>query len=292
MTQEILHAIGKAPTGELVRADHADKSVSYTCPSCAHDFVLKRGSERRAHFAHKASNPDCKPETALHHGFKTLLFAKIQHHLEQQMPLEVQWCCSHCGGTHNGNLLRKTAEVKLEHHVGDYRPDIALFDADGSVVAVIEVVVTHAPEPSALTYYRANKIAITVLKLKSDADLKRLDPDQPFLNLDRCDQCRNPKCQKCKGFKILRKTYLQQEKCFKCKNAHRKFRSIRTTDGFLLSQDIEMAKQHGVVLNQYKGITCPICSASFSYPASCYSSEFQEVDLINSSYYCYLCHRI
>lgn len=55
------------------------------------------------------------------------------------------------------------------------RPDIALLDVEGSVIAAIEIVVTHEPEEDVLRYYERNGITLKQINLFSEEDLKKLD---------------------------------------------------------------------------------------------------------------------
>ena len=153
MKKDILYSLGQTPSGELVHIADADPSGSYQCPSCQQVFVQRRGSRKRPHFAHKVLSPNCTPETALHHSFKTLLAEKIQRHLAEERPLPITWDCPKCAGSHAGNLLKKSVSVALEYRLGERQPDITLFDENQRPVAAIEVVVTHAPEEEALAFF-------------------------------------------------------------------------------------------------------------------------------------------
>lgn len=48
--------------------------------------------------------------------------------------------------------------VETEHQLGAVRPDVALLDAEGKVLRVVEIVVTHEPDEVAWDTYSANGI--------------------------------------------------------------------------------------------------------------------------------------
>ncbi|MEN8446488.1 MAG: competence protein CoiA family protein, partial [Cyanobacteria bacterium J06555_13] len=191
----ILYSIAKTESGKLIKAAEAEKGPLYFCPHCNTTLVLKKGQKKRPHFAHKSLSPNCKPETALHYGFKTLLAEKIRGHLDRNQALDIAWDCKACGSRHSGNLLRKAVAVELEHDLKVCRPDIALLDDRGKVIAAIEVIVTHSPEQSTLDYFRSNNIALVCFELKSDEDVSRLE--RSTLKPDNVEVCRNPKCNQC-----------------------------------------------------------------------------------------------
>lgn len=301
MDKNILYSIGRTSIGQLIKAVDAEKGSSYTCPACNQDLVLRKGMRKRPHFAHKALSPNCTPETALHYGFKTLLFSKIQQHLNRQLPLEMQWDCSICRGVHTGNLVKKAVAVKLEHNLGTCKPDIALLDEHGRTVAAIEIVVTHSPEQTALDYYRNNRIAVVSYELKSDEDVNRLDT--PILKPDNVDICRNPKCSKCGNHMSSKHLLIVNGDCWKC-GAPMKVAAVQGDMGYerdFLPSDIQLATQHGVFMKshysrtagrRYIANTCPVCQAFvgdhylFTNYVAVTSYSRQE---LNAGYYCFYC---
>lgn len=262
--------MGRTSAGQLIKAVDAEKGTQCACPVCGQDFVLRKGTRKRPHFAHKALSPNCTPETALHYGFKTLLFSKIQDHLDQKLPLEMQWHCSECEGVHTGNLLKKVIAVKLEHNLGVCQPDIALLDEHSRTVAVIEVAVTHATEESALNYYKSSRIAVVSYELESDEDINRLDT--PILEPDSVDVCKNPKCSKCGNHMPRKRLLIIDADCWKCR-APMKVAALRGDMGYegrFSPSDIQLATQHGVFLKshysrtaemRYLAGTCCKCQA-------------------------------
>ena len=250
ISKDILYSIAKTLAGKLVLAVDASKDVPYTCLVCSQPLILRKGLKKRPHFAHKNLTPNCSAETALHSGFKTLLHNKIQHYIDHKQPLEIQWDCGYCDGMHTGNLLKKAVQVKLEYRLGKYQPDIALLDSLGRSNAVIEVIVTHAPEEEVLEYYRENKIAVVCYVLKSDKDIERLD--SPHLKPDSVDLCLNPKCPECGGYMAKKCLLIIDGKCWKCR-APMKVAALRGDMGYeggFSASDVKLAKEHGVFLAQ------------------------------------------
>lgn len=301
IAKDILYSIGISPSGKLIKAVNAEKGVLYTCPACRQDLVLRRGARKRPHFAHKALSPNCNPETALHHSFKTLLFDKIQKHLEQQAPLELQWNCSACGGQHTGNLLKKATLVELEYNLGYCQPDIALLDERGVAVAVIEIIVTHPPEKSTLDYYKNNHIAVVSYELETDEDINRLESS--ILKPDNVDVYTNPKCSKCGSYKAKKRLLIIEGNCWKCGELMKveALRGDMGYEGSFSKSDIQLATDNGVFMKQhnsrtakirYFASTCRKCGAFvgdhylFTDYVAVPSYPRQEVD---AGYYCPYC---
>ncbi len=213
-------------------------------------------------------SPNCTAETALHYGFKILLHKLIQEHIDHKQPYLIQWNCSYCGGTHTGNLLKKAVQVKLEHDLSKFQPDIALLDCFGRAIAVIEVIVTHFPEQKVLEYYKQNRIAIVSYILKSDEDIKRLD--NPILQPDTVDLCLNPKCSKCGSHMAKKRLLIINGQCWKCRSPMR-VAALRGDMGYVgdfSTSDIQLATQYGALLvkrysqiveEEYFANTCRKC---------------------------------
>jgi hypothetical protein len=149
---------GEAPTGRLVLARNARAGVSYRCPGCRCELVLRRGEVRSPHFSHKAIG-SCSPETALHQGVKAWVALMLRRRLRglrrgvprlrvpcrgRQQPGDT--CDEHlCPGEawlHLADL--DFDQVMVEEATPDgLRPDVLLLK-QGSPVLGIEVLVTHA----------------------------------------------------------------------------------------------------------------------------------------------------
>ena len=165
------------------------------CPCCNKPLLAKKGTKVSHHFAHY-EKADCQPETVLHFIAKNFLFQKIKKHLKSGLPLNVSWLCKFCERKHEANLLRRTKKAYLEYKLGDCKPDIALLTENDVPVAVVEIVVTHKPEDSAVAYYHQNKIAVVECDIVQGSDLELIQSNE-ILNASRVDQCTNPRCKQC-----------------------------------------------------------------------------------------------
>lgn len=201
----------------MVNAEQAVKCNSYFCIECNDSLILKKSDKRlkRPHFAHKALSSSCTNESILHTAFKQILYEKILKHLSNKSPLPIKWACQMCTEIHQGNLLKKATRVEMEFDLRVCKPDIALLDDNQKIVAVIEVVVTHAMEDSTSLYYKDNNIPVITFYLEKYDDLKQLAEDFLYpIELERA--CLTPKCSRCgERFKI--KLYkIINHMCIKC----------------------------------------------------------------------------
>jgi hypothetical protein len=144
------------------------------CVACHQPLVARKPkSGRTAHFAHHAA-ADCNAETALHMLGKELLMERVRSAINARRDVPIRWHCLHCGEDHSGNLIKRAARVEVEHDLGGRTPDLVLFDQAGQPCAVIEIVVTHEPEPGARRFYRERRIPMVEFQLGSGADLDLL----------------------------------------------------------------------------------------------------------------------
>lgn len=213
----------------------------------------------------------------------------------------MRWDCPACGGVHTGNLLKKAVKVRLEHDLRTCQPDIALLDEHDCTVAVIEVIVTHAPEQTVLAYYKNNHIAVVSYELESDEDVNRLDA--PTLKPDSVDVCRNPKCSKCDNYMSKKHLLIIDGNCWKCQ-APMKVAALRGDMGYegdFSPSDIQLATQYEVFMKshysrtggmKYVANTCRKCGAFigdhylFTDYIAVPSYSRQELD---AGYYCPHC---
>lgn len=188
----------------LVHIDNAQKGQKYTCPNCGAELLLKisripKGQKyhKRNHFAHKGDSDNHCSESFLHKLFKERCADLIRSKISTQEELPFGWECGLCSEHHKGNLVKKAVTVVTEYDLGVCKPDIALLDSNGKVIIVVEVVVTHKPDDSAIQYYKDNKIACLLINVEDFSDCdniqkKLLHPDSVYIIL-----CPNPICKKC-----------------------------------------------------------------------------------------------
>lgn len=301
MGKQILYSLAANEVGDFVLADAAQRGHAYFCPSCRKEMVFRMGAKVRPHFAHKNLSHNCSPETVLHFGFKRLLFERISASLLAGERLSLQWDCDSCSGTHSGNLLKRASHVQEEFGLGACRPDIALLDGKGNVVAAIEIVVTHSPEPSTIEHYKKMSIPLIVFELKSDAELSRASED--VLRPDIVDVCLNPKCPRCHRHMPRMKLLVIDGECWRCK-APMKVGALRGDAGYEGGFDaaqIALANQHGAnirtrysrtVRDRYAANTCTRCNAFIGnhYLFTDYVAmpDYSRIEL-DAGYYCPVC---
>lgn len=260
--KDILYTIAKNKNGELITAQNAEKGNEFFCVICDNNVLLRKSGKvgknrKRPHFAHKTLKPNCKPETALHFGFKNLLVNKLHKHIENKEPLEFNWKCEYCYDLHSGNLLKKIKSVKLEHNLNVCRPDIALLDFNDTVFAVIEIVVTHKPEENTIDFYNKNEIILIQINLKSDEDINLVN--EKITSPDIVKTCFNPKCKKCNNYLHKTKMTVIDGDCWKCKSTMK----IAVIEGGIerggscvgpqnfTKQEIEFATSKGVIIKEH-----------------------------------------
>lgn len=320
-TTSILYSVAKDKSGNVINATDADKQHAYYCLSCSGELVLKKSGKtgprcKRPHFAHKVVALDCSPESVLHFEFKNRAFRLLQDYLKRNNPLPLSWECDFCRDRHTGNLLRRANQVELEYDLREVRPDIALVDTLGRVYAVIEVVVTHEPGENALEYYRKNDIHVVEVHLKSDLDLGKVE-----LKLARPTHvgfCPNPQCEFCNHhMNKVSLVIIIDARCWRCGDpvklaVLRAVSSVHGNATFYLGVDdahslnfnkeeVELAKQMGVVLTPDKGdtfltwgekrSTCTTCKAPVGahylgdYLKDAYAGKL-EYKITDASYEC------
>jgi ssDNA-binding Zn-finger/Zn-ribbon topoisomerase 1 len=277
MKKEILYTTAYNEQNILVMANDADKRGKYSCPVCKTKMILRKSGKtgkgsKRPHFAHNALTTNCTPEGVLHYSFKRMLVEIISKNIEAQIPLSMNWKCKYCENIHTGNLLKNVSEVKEEYYLKECKPDIALLNKDGVVFAVIEIVVTHAPEESVVNYYHNNNIILIQINVNSEDDLNNIE--NKVANPDIVDLCTHPKCKKHGNYSSERKIVVLDTSCYKCR-APTKISYILSNNNFVYpsaysEKERAIADEHGVLLklqysrttnSKYIANTCSSCGA-------------------------------
>lgn len=298
MGKDILYSFAKDEKGALVKAGAAQRGGSFYCPSCHKEMVHRMGERVRPHFAHKNLSQNCSPETVLHFGFKKLLHERITKSLQAGEQLLMQWKCEACSGSHMGNLVKRTSRAEEEFNLGACRPDIGLIGKEGNIVAVIEIVVSHSPEQSKLELYKAKGIPLLVFKLKSDAELSRVEED--VLKPDIVDVCLNPRCPKCNEHMPRLKLLIIDGKCWRC-SLPMKVGALDGDAGYeckFSTEHVALANRHGANITEryskkagqkYFANTCKRCNAfigeHYLFPEYVAADEYPRIDL-DAGYYC------
>lgn len=229
MAKEILYTIALDENNNLIHVNDAEKGKTYYCPGCEGEFILRRSGRtvkgsKRPHFAHNNLTPNCTPEGVLHSSFKKLLICLLERYRSENKALIVNWNCNACSIDYsktnlNANLLAKTTSIKEEYNFKVCQPDIAMLDAEGKVIAAIEIVVTHEPEEDVLQYYESNGITLIQINLISLEDLDRVE--EKITNPDVVTFCLNPKCLNFRNHKAWRKLVVADKRCNRCRQPMR-----------------------------------------------------------------------
>jgi len=266
--KEILYVTAFDEKGILVKAKDAEKSNAYYCPECKDKLILKKSGKtgkgsKRPHFAHHSESPNCTPEGVLHKSFKLLLIEYIKQNIENKTPINITWECVYCKEKHQGNLLQYVFNAKEEHPMKKCIPDIALLSKDGNPFAVIEIIVTHKPEETALSYYKENNIVLIQIELNNEDDLEKVEAKISIPT--SVDYCFNINCPNIKDFLFHRRALVFTKKC----GTFHIMRSCiaetmhffgQSRSNYLTADEIEFAKSNGVEFVNNK-IICPKCKS-------------------------------
>lgn len=178
---------GMDENGGLVVPREASKEVKYACPSCGDTLILRKGSQRVAHFAHGASG-SCTAETVLHATAKRLIVKSIVDWKAgaSGAPVVVR-TCPLCRGENEQKIPDKVTHAALERRLETgFVGDVVLF-AGSAVAAAIEVRVSHA-----VTEDKAERLSIPFIEVEGSQIvlepgrwLPIIDSFKPF----RCQKC-------------------------------------------------------------------------------------------------------
>ena len=179
------------------------------CPACEGPLVAYNlGQRKQPYFGHYHQTTSC--EGWLHATAKLLLLERQQDAIASQTDVPIKWSCSDCCCSHDGNLVKRTSTVELEHrldHEDQYvRPDLVAFDVGHNMVNIQEVVDTHAPENTVHQLAVDSAVPLLIFNV-SEADLPYWRGDRPYTftpkvhyapcpcQRDRCPQCDERPCE-------------------------------------------------------------------------------------------------
>lgn len=295
--------------GNLVNIDDAIKGQKYTCPTCGAELSLKISKippgqkyHRRNHFAHKGNSENHCSESFLHKLFKDRCAELFIDKISKNRTQLFEWNCEKCYEHHTGNLLKKATKVVTEYDLGVCKPDIALLDNNGKVVIVIEVVVTHRPEPEVLEYYEKHKIACLQIVVDDFIDCDRIE--EKLSSPNNVNLCPNPTCGKCGQVMHNVKMVTVTTECWKCNQEMKVAMLVADNGREILSpsefneEEISIAKSLGVniakrysktVKDSYVANVCGHCNA---FVGDFYMHEYYYLphdDEVDMSFKCFSC---
>lgn len=247
---EPLFTIALDKCGNAVSIKDAVKGIDYFCPECGAKFALKKSGKtgphsRRPHFAHLGHGYNCTPESILHKAFKTQAAKLLEQYLVEKKEFLIEWSCSHCPAKYKGNLLFAAASVAVEKDLGTCQPDIAILDKDGKVIIVIEVVVTHEPEQTALDYYKENGIVMVRVDVDED-DLQNIEAK--LSNPNAVTLCLHTRCEDFSLNNHTRKVETINRKCKKCGKEFQKLGVQCSTAVGIYGRSVDLTQQEEIEL--------------------------------------------
>lgn len=197
----------------------------------------------------------------------------LQGVLDRQQQTEIRWNCDNCGEIHSGNLLKKVHTIKTGHLVGDRQPDLAFFDENGGLFAVLHFVKRKTIDPALNEFYKGKCICLQV----------KLEPDDEFSTLFEklhtpasVTTCFNPKCPTCNEHMQKIKLWIVDSECWKCHGEMKvaaieagmtRYATYVGPDQFTENEKA-MARSKGVIIaehysktvqEKYLANTCPHC---------------------------------
>jgi len=195
-SRPILYPVARDGSGQLRWAADRERDVDYSCIACGSPVSLRAGKIKRPHFGHRPRDPCVtgSSETVLHRTAIEVIRDGFRAAAEAGKPYSLCWRCETCGADQQGSLTRgQRRKVQVEPTVGVYRPDLLITKEQDSPVTVIEVVVTHEPEPSALAHYDDRKLPVVLVRPSWDTlDALRTGLGSVQVLGGRCQSRRHP----------------------------------------------------------------------------------------------------
>lgn len=131
-------------------ASAGERPTDVACIGCAAPVLLRAGTQKRPHFAHRAANATCEAgETVLHRTAIRVLQQALAAAFASGGRYPITVSC--CGREREANLACYSggAVTVEEALTPECRPDLLIRDAEGRPRVAIEVIVTHEPELAA-----------------------------------------------------------------------------------------------------------------------------------------------
>lgn len=169
VASDLLIPIAKDSDGNFVKPADANKTASYFCPECGECVILRRGTKKRSHFAHKTSQ--CSQESVVHKAAKEMIQMVVLAWKAGLRPAPVFVCkCYRCHNKIESPIPDKVDAVALEVTLADgHRVDVGLLEK-GITIAAIEVKVTHAVD-----VIKAGQISVPFIEVDGNEIIERPD---------------------------------------------------------------------------------------------------------------------
>ena len=183
----ILYPAALALDGQIVFIGAAVAGLRYDCLHCGQRMVARKGEIKEYHFAHYRAG-DCEPDAALHTYAQRLIRDGHAAAGEYRAEFQCQGCGEWIGKSVKGYDCSQ--EVYL---VKDARSDIAFVNGAHRRL-VVEIVVTHEMEGSAVSAYQSDNIPVMIIRptWETVEDLYRRVRADDVLNIEPfCKPCKN-----------------------------------------------------------------------------------------------------
>ncbi len=163
MVSSVHYPIAKDGNGKWVKVAEAQRGGSYFCPECETPFVLRLGSVRIHHFAHKPGyHGECSGESGYHNLAKHLL----AYYFEEKGYLTLSSKCPTCSREFSEG--KRIIDVQVEKGNDDYRPDVRLL-LEKDIIVECEVVYKN-PLADKLNAYRERKGSLLVWEIDKEVN--------------------------------------------------------------------------------------------------------------------------
>ena len=119
------------------------------------------GERKQWHFAHKADEPKCNPNNALHESAKEIIAAGFHRAVAENREYPATLPCTGCENDLNFNLAEPGAIIAMgKTVVAGTRSDLIISEPSAKVIAIIEVVVHHDLEKETEEIYRSSGVLV------------------------------------------------------------------------------------------------------------------------------------
>lgn len=199
---DIQYPVAYAQPYEAVHIKDAQRGRPHFCFGCHREMVIRRGSIRRPHFAHKAGFVQCEKDKTLHEAAKAFICLGFHRAIAKGGEYRVGYPCKRCKTPISHNVASGEASIASEKMVvKGTRSDLVVFRPDRSPRVIIEIVVTHDLESDTKQRYEEANYPVVTVEPSWDTlpDLCQSAIGSRILNVKGdnryCSACRGPLLQ-------------------------------------------------------------------------------------------------
>ena len=196
MGTELQYTVAYVQPDEAVDINAAQPGRPHFCFGCHGEMVIKQGRIKRWHFAHKAGFVQCEKDNTLHEAAKAFICQSFRCAVATGAEYHVGYPCERCKTPISVNVASEGASIASERIVvKGTRSDVAVFQPDGSLRVIIEIVVTHDLESDTKQRYEAADCPVVTVEPSWDTllDLRQAAVGSRILNVENehryCGDC-------------------------------------------------------------------------------------------------------